>query len=241
MQAVLEAGWLGHPLAAQLLRANALPSAWAHPSRLAGWTGFSEAAWRAFTQALTQPAASTVPGDSAQVILHKHLSAALLKDPDLHLGWIDDWGDPALPLCIAPEALWRDLQRHAGLLVLGPGIRQTIVRSDLSVILGKLGGSALDFVRQLAVRLWPGGPDAPRTIPAECDAQADRWGTELLRRALEAGGPPVARRGVLRLPVESDAQVLPAELADPLHALSLCRELVNFLDAPWLSHFPALR
>lgn len=241
MQAVLEAGWLGHPLAAQLLRVNALPSRFGHAGRLARWAGLPDSTWDALTLRLGQLAFGAGAGEGAQAILHKHLSAALLEDPDLQLGWIDDWSDPALPLCMAPEGLWHDLQRHAGLLVLGPGIRQTIVRSDLSLILDKLGGAALDFVRQHAPRLWMGGPAAPRPIPAECDAQADRWGVELVRCALGAGSPPVARRGALRLPVDNDQPGLPAELADPLHALTLCRELLNLLDAPWLSHFPALR
>ncbi len=241
MQAVLEAGWLGHPLAAQLLQANGLPSLSGHPSRLAQWAGWPEAAWRALVERMVQPAAGLAPDGVAQAILHKHLSAALLRDEDLQLGWIDNWSDPALPLCMAPEGLWLELQRHAGLLVLGPGIRQTIVRSDLALMREKLGASALDFVRHHGVRLWPGRPDAPRPIPAECDVQADRFGAELVRCALEAGGPPVTRRGALRLPLASDRPVLPAGLAEPPEALALCRELLQLLDAPWFSHFPALR
>ncbi len=241
MQAVLEERWLDRPLAASLLQANALPSLAGHSAWLSRWAGLPEASWQGLVDGLKQVWLAHGQTDAARGLLHRHVSTALLADPDLQLGWIPDWEDAALPLCLAPEGLWQALVRYAGLMIVGPGIRQIIVRSDLALILERLGAPALDFVRHVAPAIWPGAPDAPRTLPAECDTQVARAGEALVRCALQAATAPVAQRIRLRLPPEGDSLDLPASLADPPQALGRCRDILNLLDSAWLSHFPALR
>lgn len=244
---------LVHPvLDRALLEANALPSRLAHPAWLEAWACAGAGLWQRLLQALQplEPGAAT---------LHRHVSGALLRDPALDLGWIAGLDDPALPLCLAPPPLFEALQRRAGLVLLGPAIRQVIVRSELARIEQRLGAPALDFVRQQAPRLWAGLVAPARLAPAEVEAQVMRWGAALLARALDVATPPVARRGRLRLaPAEGSpsgsmlpeielpatvlpATVLPENVLGAPQALSLARALLQELDPPWFSHFPALR
>lgn len=250
----------GQVLAPALLQANALPSRLAHPARLETWAGVAAGLWHRLLEVFPQLTDAGQPSEG-ETILHRHVSDALLRDEALGLGWIDGIEDPALPLCLAPEPLFASLLRSAGLVLLGPAIRQVIVRADLTRIEERLGAEAIAFVRRSGVRLWPGDGHSPRIRVDEVDQQVQQWGCALLARAFSAGAEPVARRGQLRLPpaigpvddgahaavlVSSDplawdAWPLPPTLSDPPQALALCRALIHELDAAWHSHFPALR
>ncbi len=226
-------------LARAMLEANALPSSLAHPARLEAWGGAGTGLWPRLREVLGRLAADTrVAGEG---ILHRHVSAALLRDPALGLGWIDSPEDPALALCAAPAHLFDSLQRHAGLVLLGPAIRQVIARAELAALEMQLGPGSLEFVRRQAPRLWAGGGGAPalRVEAATVSEQTLRWGAEVLARAFEAASPPVTRRGHLRLPPQVGREPLPAGLDEPHQALALARALLHELDAPWLSLFPA--
>ncbi len=227
-------------LAPALLRANALPSSLAHPTWLASWAALGPDAWRTLEEGMRYltDSSSDLNGEA---ILHRHLSAAMLRDAQLDLGWIQDPRDPALPLCIAPPNLFSALLQSAGLLLLGPGIRRIIVRSELAALEQQFGAESMDFVRRTAPRLWAGDAQAPRVQVEDAVNQAQLWGSLLLACAFAAGAVPVARRGSLRLPLPpGNGLALPAGLSEPPQALGVCIALLRELDASWLSHFPAL-
>lgn len=260
-----------------MLEANALPSRLAHPAMLEAWAirvgvaasgSAFEADARADARATERAAEQTgacvlqrlrdalerLGGQavSGEAILHRHVSAAMLSDAALGLGWIESPDDPALALCTAPPPLFTAVQRAAGLMMLGPGIRQVISRSDLVLMEQQIGPESMDFVRRVAPRLWIGGTVA-RVDAAEISAQALAWGGQLLARAWAIASPPVARRGMLRLPPEVGAVAgtvtgdefrpgrLSGRLPAPAQALALARAILHELDAVWLSHFPAPR
>lgn len=222
-----------------MLEANALPSRFAHPGRLEAWCGAGAGLWGQLRELLGRLTVDApVAGEG---ILHRHVSAALLRDPALGLGWIESSEDPALALCAAPADLFAALQRHAGLVLLGPAIRQVIARAELAALDKQLGAGSLEFVRRQAPRLWAGGGGAPalRVDTATASEQALRWGAQVLARAFEAASPSVARRGQLRLPPQLGREPLPAGLNEPREALALARALLHELDAAWFSLFPA--
>lgn len=226
-------------LVSALLEANALPSRIAHPSRLEAWASLSPGLWEGVLVGL-QRLASGPSSAPALAILHRHVSGAMLRDESLGLGWIEGLGDPALPLCLVPRPGFEALALAAGLVVIGPGIRRVIVRSELAQIENQLGADSMDFVRRVAPRLWAGHANSPGVHGGEALDQARRWGWTLLARALDVGSAPVSRRGRLRLPPDPSPLALPADLADPPQALALCLSVLRDMDAAWLSHFPAL-
>ncbi len=247
-------------LAPVLLQANVLPSRLAHPLWLEAWADLASGLWGRVLEALLRLGAQGSPVNG-EAILHRHVSAAMLRDQSLDLGWIDGPTDPALPLCLAPPPLFSSVLRAAGLVLVGPSIRQVIVRSDLARIEQQMGAESMEFVRRAAPRLWAGDGQGPRVQADALETQVEQWGCALLAHAFSAGEGPVARRGRLRLPpaavvagekanevplkpLESAGMgihALPGTLSDPLQALALCRALIQERDAQWLSHFPALR
>ena len=227
-------------LAPALLQANALPSSLAHPTWVEGWASLEPDAWQTLKEGMHHITESS-SDLNGEAILHRHLSAAMLRDERLDLGWIHDPRDPALALCLAPPALFSALLQFAGLMVLGPSIRRIIVRSELATLERQFGAESMEFVRRTAPRLWAGDVHAPRIQVEDAVSQTQLWGGSLLACAFATGAAPVARRGSLRLPrLSENGLALPAGLSEPPQALGVCLALLRELDASWLSHFPAL-
>jgi hypothetical protein len=220
----------GDPLAVAFRRFELLPSLLFHPSRVAEW--------------LPPDASALGAGPS----LHRHASAGLLRR--LGLGRITQPREPALAVCMAPDALFNWLVLAGGLVLLGPMLRRVIARDDVRRVREQVGTDGLRFARA-AGPLWDGElavtsgtfPDAglPGEVPATgLRAEALRLGEALAAAAMDAGTPPVARRGLLRLPADAPmrASALPPPLQSPDDALALVRAVLHELDPTWLSSFP---
>jgi hypothetical protein len=220
-------------LAGALRRFELLPSLLFHPSRTAEWLPSD---------------ASTL---EANARLHRHASTGLLRR--LGLGRITQPNDPALAVCMAPQALFSSLVLACGLVLLGPMLRRVIAREDVQRVREQVGTEGLCFARA-SIALWDGAPaitseafpDAglPGEAPATgLRAEALRLGEAMVAAAMDAGTPPVARRGLLRLPADAPmrASALPAALQSPERALAFARATVCELDPAWHSLFPAPR
>lgn len=212
--------WLEHSLAEPLLRWNLLPTSWMHPSRRAEWAQHHE------------PALS-------QAVVHRHESAALLEA--LGLGVVRDLDDPALPLCLADQALFDRLSLTSGAAVLWAALRRVIVRAELAALYRELGEDCLVLVRRLGCAGLVADVEPAPTLSPDVRQQALGAGQALVAVALQSSQRDVAERGLLRLPLQasSDAELLPVALRDPAKALLFVRIVLQELDAPWLSSFPA--
>lgn len=220
----------GGSLAGALWRFELMPSLLFHPSRIDEW--------------LPQAASGWTVGPR----LHRHASAALLRR--LGLGRITQPQDPALAVCMAPDPLFDSLVPACGLVLLGPMLRRVIARTDVQRVREQVGTDGLHHARS-AAHLWDGEPaitidpypggGLPGEAPAAgLGAEALRLGEALLAAAMEAGTPPVARRGLLRLPADAPlrAAALPMALQAPDRALVLARGVLAELDPTWHSSFP---
>lgn len=225
--------WFDHPQAARLLRFNLLPSRLFHASRRDEWL-----------PAKAEPLVDTAAEPANDDLLHRHVSAALMRRLDL--GLVQGFDDPALPVCLAAQEDFERLALCAGLVVLSPAMRQVIARADVVALEHEVGLFGLQFARRVAPRLWKPAADdgpAPRLATAQAGEQALRLGRALLACALGGTTPPVAWRGLLRLPAQAGDAIgeLPASLAYGPSALALTLNILKELDPAWLSSFPAPR
>mgnify|MGYP001627415569 CR=1 FL=1 len=211
----------GEPVASALARFELLPSLLFHPARRAEW--------------LPSQAGALADGTA----LHRHASAGLLRR--LGLARIADRGDPALPVCAAPDPLFGQLTLACGLVLLGPMLRRMITRGDVRQACEQLGTEGLSFARGGAT-FWDAEPAAAAQAP-DADGlrlQALRLGEALVAAATDAATGPVGRRGLLRLPADAPLRVaaLPPDLQSPSGALGLVRRILAHMDPTWHSSFP---
>lgn len=215
--------WLDHDLAEPLLRLNLLPTSLMHPSRRAGWA-------RDDSLALSE------------AVLDRHESSAWLETAGLPL--VKGLDDPRLPICMAPPPLFERLCLACGSALLWPALRRVIVRAELAELVRQLGEDCLALVRRLAAlgRIPPSAADeAPPLLERDVREQALRSGQALVAVALQDAPPELAERGLLRLPREalSQAPLVPRDLREPPRALEFLHSVLQEIDAPWLSSFPA--
>lgn len=162
------------------------------------------------------------------------------------LAQIPPWGDgdratfathPLLPIALAPQPLWDRLLTHAGLVLLGPGLRRLIRKDQVQQVVAALGGEALAFVRSPVAQAL-----APRDgLPLEGAAlptQVRSLGQACLHAALRTAPAPLQARMALRLPPADAAFALPPDTVPGGDATRWLRSLLDHLDPAWLSSFP---
>jgi type III secretion protein K len=212
--------WIRHPLAEALLRFNLLPSLLLHPTR----------------EAL--PARGAL---KALPALHRHRSAALLKD--LGLSPVLGLDDPALPLAMLPAAHFERLLCLLGAALNAPHLRRTITRDDLAALKSQLGAEGMAMARSPTAAALAGLPVAPDWVAAHAAALCLAWGAAVLAQAFDTAAPEVAGRARLRLAPEADALRAPLAAAGltPERALAAALALLHTLEPAWLSSFPTTR
>ncbi len=220
--------WMDHPLGPALAAFNLLPSRYVHASRQGEWL-----------PPAARPLLEALAGDDATLArLHRQASAVLLQSQDL--GVVDDLAHPCLPLFLADADLFERLTLCCGLVLLAPAIRHVIAREEVAALREALGERHLAFARLLGTRLWAGEPSAMVLDLEQVRGQALALGAALLARACVQVPQPLARRALLRLPLQRADAALPESLAQGDAARRLALKVLEELDPPWLSFFPVL-
>ena len=228
-------------LRARLHGFNLLPSRLWHPARMPAW----QQELQALGPLAGQPA--------LQQQLHRRWSGQLLAQLGAGAAPVTDSAQPALALALARPALLAQLQRQAGVLLLAPRLRRMVERSQVLALRAALGAELLHWAYAEAGQLHPGlgeghawlDESALASDPAQAEpaqrwaARADLLGAGLLAQSWQDAPINLRARADGRLPPAADDPALrQASGLDAGRARRLCLELLQLLDAPWLSSFP---
>lgn len=214
--------WPQGPHAEAMLSFNLLPSRWLHPSR---WPALLPPGWRA-------------PAD-ADHAAHRHASALILRQLGAAAQPVTDWQRPEWPVALLPAACWQRVLLRLGLVLALPALRRAIGGTELRALAADIGDAELAWARQRAPDRPPGLPDADE-LPAlpQLGPRLPRLGADVLAAAVRAAPAPMRQRLALRAPMASPWKT---DVAATRAAWSLLLTLIDELDPPWRSSFPATR
>lgn len=220
--APVSAAWPQGPHAEAMLAFNLLPSRWLHPTR---WAALLPAGWRA-------------PADD-DLARHRHASRHILRQLGPAAQPVTDWQRPEWPLAVLPPPAWARLLQRLGLVMAQPALRRTIRGDDLRALAAHIGEAELAWARQLAPER-PAGLQAPDELPPlpQLAPRLARLGADVLAQASAAAPAPMRQRLALRAPVPSRQR---PDVGSTRAAWSLLLTLVDELEPPWRSSFPASR
>lgn len=211
-RALLEA-----PMAAALLEFNLLPSRTLHPCR---WATFLPSGW--------------APPEGSDAALHRHLSSLILGRLGLAGRLADDPGRPEWPVALAPPALRGRACRWIALVLAQERIRHAVQRDAARVVAQALDAESLAFARHRAPQLGVADGTLADAPLGQLVTGLDDIGHGALVLALAHAPAALRDRAALRCsPTARQPGLAPAA------ALALALRVLQELDPPWMSCFPA--
>lgn len=199
----------------RLLAFNLLPSIHLHASRHAQY-------------GMEGPLPEGLP-ERMRRVWHKYRSAEILASMGLSASWVSDTATPALALAMLPPAALQRVAVHLGAMRYAEPLRTTISGRAVRQLAQVLDSDVLAYVRQRPVSaLALVRPQLTENVCLMSD------GFKVLCAAFEPGGPGLARRAELKLPLGSAAE--PDEVSADV-ALHAANEALMHLEPAWYSFF----